>query len=399
MRFKPVLSIAGITAMLAVGIPISVSATAPQTYTIGVDHFDPANQQIDPATGGPLDGGRFIEYTDFFTRSVQVHSGDVLDFRVAIPDHVIQVTPLPGPVARQQFPLFLPDEENAIGSGGPKAVLGPAVLSALGGGFQTCGDSAASPCDPSSQFAVTTFPGGPNTDWFVAINGAPGTSFNYLCHFHPGMKGTITVVDSGTPIGSPADVSAQADAQFVADQTEAEATYAQAQVPTFTGGAPGSRTYQVHVGVTTDDRHVAIHGMLPSTLNLVSGDIVRYDWEFNAIHTVSFEVGPGLISPFGIDCGTSYVPLNAPPPPFPACTEFENGQREIILDPGTRSSGQVLNKKFGADSGVLVGADYGAFYGNLGASSWSVKTSQPGSYAFRCTIHDWMTGTLNVSGD
>ncbi len=33
------------------------------------------------------------------------------------------------------------------------------------------------------------------------------------------------------------------------------------------------------------------------------------------------------------------------------------------------------------------------------ASTWSVKTSQPGSYAYQCTIHDWMTGVLHVTGD
>jgi plastocyanin len=398
MRFKPILSIAGITAVLAVGIPISASATAPQTYTIGVDHFDPLNQQINPATGMPLDGGKFIEYTDFFTRSVKVHSGDVLDFRVALPDHLVQVTPGPEADARQQFPLFFPDEENALGSGGPKVLLGPAVFSAFGG-FQTCGASANSPCDPSSQFAATAFPGGPNSDWFVAINGAPGTTFNYFCHLHPGMRGTVTVVDTNTPIETPAQVIAAADHQFNLDRAEGMAAYARAQAPSFTGGAPGTRTYQVHVGVTTNDRHVAIHGMLPSTLNLAPGDTVQYNWQFNVIHTVSFEAGPGLRSPLGADCGASYVPLNAPPPPFPDCTEFENGQPEIILDPGTTAPGQELNMATGADSGVLVGADYGAFYGNLGASSWSVKASQPGSYAFRCTIHDWMTGTLNVSGN
>jgi hypothetical protein len=52
----------------------------------------------------------------------------------------------------------------------------------------------------------------------------------------------------------------------------------------------------------------------------------------------------------------------------------------------------------GANSGVLLGADYGPLYGNFGASSWSVAAAQPGTYAYQCTIHDWMTGALQVSG-
>jgi plastocyanin len=403
MRWKRLLGILASVGLFTTLQPATVSlAQGPQTFVIGVDHFDPANQQFD--ANGPLPGGKLFEYTDFFTRSVQVHSGDVLDFRVAIPDHLIQVTPGPEALSRQQFPLFAPDEENALGSGGPKVLLGPPVLAELGpGGLQTCGGTANQSCDPGTGFAVTSFPNGPTSDWFVAINASPGATFNYFCHLHPGMRGTVTVVDSGTPIQSQAGLNTAADAQFAADKTEGEAAYANAQVPSYSGGAPGSRTYLVHAGLTTSDRHVAIHDMLPDKLNLVSGDVVKYDIQFNVIHTVSFLAGPGLRSPFGVDTCKGYVPLNAPPPPFPPCTEFENGPTgnpgpEIIVDPGTRASGTGLNMQQGANSGVLLGADYGPFYGNFGASSWSVAAAQPGTYAYQCTIHDWMTGTLQVSG-
>ena len=402
MRLKYLVAMAA-TLSLPLSLQVPASAQTPSTFVIGVDHFDPANQQIGP-NGQPLDGGKIFEYTDFFTRSVQVHQGDIIDFRVALPDHLIQVTPGAEASSRQLFPLFIPDEENAIASGGPKVILGPAVLSELGGGVQTCGGSAAQPCDPATGFALTSFPNGPTSDWFVAINASPGASFSYFCHLHPGMRGTVTVVASGTTVQSQSDLNTAAGSQFAADKAEAEAAYASAQVPSFTGGAPGSRTYTVHAGLTTEDRHVAIHDMLPDKLNLVSGDVVRYDIQFNVIHTVSFAAGPGIRSPFGVDTCEGYVPLNAPPPPFPACTEFENGPTgnpgpEIIADPGSRVSGTGLNMQQGANSGVLLGADYGPFYGNFGASSWSVAAAQPGKYAYQCTIHDWMTGTLQVSGD
>jgi plastocyanin len=399
MHRNAAISIASLVTLLWVGVPMTAAAApTSQTFRIGVDHFDPPNQEIG-ADGSPKPGGRVFLYTDFFTPSVKVHQGDILDFRVAIPDHLVQVA-TNELVARTQFPLFFPDEENALGSGGPRVVLGPAVLSSFGP-FQTCGATPAPDqvCDPTQGPAITGFPNGPNSDWFVAINANPGSAFSYFCHLHPGMRGTVSVVDSGTSIQTQSDIDQAASAQFAADKAEAEAAYANAQVPTFTGGAPGSRTYKVHVGLTTGDQHVAIHDMLPSALNLVSGDIVRYEWQSNVIHSASFTAGPGLISPFGVDCRTSYVPLNGPPTSLPPCTENENGQPEFILDPGTRASGQVLNMKFGADSGVLVGSGYAPFYGNLGANTWSVKSSQPGSYAFQCTIHDWMTGVLTVTGD
>jgi len=400
MRVKFLMALAA-TLSFPLSLQVPASAATPSTFVIGVDHFDPANQEIG-ANGQPIDGGKIFEYTDFFTRSVQVHSGDILDFRVAIPDHLIQVTPGGEALSREQFPLFIPDEENALGSGGPKVILGPAVLSGLFGGIQTCGAAAAQPCDPTSQPALTSFPNLPNTDWFVAINAGPGATFNYFCHLHPGMRGTVTVVDSATTVQSQADLNTAADAQFLADKAEGEAAYNNAQVPSFTGGAPGTRTYTVHAGLTTSDRHVAIHDMLPDKLSLVSGDVVRYDIQFNVIHTVSFKA-TGLVSPFGLDTCKGYFPLNGPPTTFPPCTEFENGPTgnpgpEIIVDPGTRASGLGLNMQQGADSGVLLGGDYGPFYGNFGASSWSVATAQPGAYPYQCTIHDWMTGTLQVSG-
>ena len=398
MRRNAAIAIASLVTLLWVGMPVTAAAGSPQTFTIGVDHFDPPNQEIG-ADGSPKPGGKIFEYPDFFTRAVQVHKGDILDFRITVPDHLVQVATDEG-AARSQFPLFFPDEENALGSGGPKVLLGPAVLSSFGP-FQTCGASAAPDqvCDPTRGPAITAFPNGPNSDWFVAINTDPGTTFTYFCHLHPGMRGTVSVVSDTTNIQDQAAINQSADTQFATDKAEAETAYANAQVPTFTGGAPGNRTYKVHVGLTTADQHVAIHDMIPAALNLVSGDIVRYEWQSDVIHSVSFLAGPGLRSPFGVDCGTSYVPLDAPPPPFPACTEFENGQPELILDSGTRASGQVLNMKIGANSGVLVGSSYGPIYGNLGASTWSVKSSQPGSYAYQCTIHDWMTGVLQVTGD
>lgn len=395
---------------------------------IGVDHFDPANQQFDPATGNIPPGAKIFEYTDFFTRSLKVHTGDVVDFQVAIPDHLIQVVPgRPGgdqqvettgeesqpsaeAAARTAFPLFNPDEVTAaepvaLGSQGPKIVLGRAVLANLSGGTQTCGASVATACDPGTQFSLTSYPNGPMSDWFVAFKANPGSTFDYFCHFHPGMRGTVKVVENSVPVQTQAEINRRANAQFLKDQAEGVAAYAKAQVPSFSGEEPGTRTYTVHVGVTTKDRHVAIHDMLPSSLNLAPGDRVRYDWQSNVIHTVSFTAGPGLISPFGIDCESSYAPLNAAPPPFPACPsgapEFAEGPfpgfPELIANPGTQAPGKALTAA-GADSGLLVGSDYGQFYGNLGKSSWSVKASEKGTFMYQCAIHDWMIGQLNVTG-
>src|SRR6516225_9499826 len=53
--------------------PAEAAPASPSLVAIGVDHSDPANQNPP--------GGRLFEYTDFFTRSVKVHHGEVVNFK------------------------------------------------------------------------------------------------------------------------------------------------------------------------------------------------------------------------------------------------------------------------------------------------------------------------------
>src|SRR3984893_19067381 len=173
MRPRALAAIAALSTVIWMGVPVTASAASAQTFTIGVDHTDPANQQLDAngrSTAPPGVQPRVFEYTDFFTRSIKVHQGDTVDFRFAIPDHLIQVASNEA-AARQQLPLFTPDEGTAVeghalGSGGPKIVLGPAGFLGFGGS-PTCGQTADSQCvfDDSGPSA----PGfvGSSPDWLV----------------------------------------------------------------------------------------------------------------------------------------------------------------------------------------------------------------------------------------
>jgi plastocyanin len=42
-----------------------------------------------------------------------------------------------------------------------------------------------------------------------------------------------------------------------------------------------------------------------------------------------------------------------------------------------------------------VGADYGL---TPSVQDWSAKASAPGTYAYQCTIHDWMRAVVQVTG-
>lgn len=403
MRARVLAAIAGLSTVVWMAAPVTAAAASAQTFTIGVDHADPANQQLN-ANGVPTTPpgvqAKVFEYTDFFTRSLKVHQGDTVDFRFAVPDHLITVAPNEA-AARQQLPLFTPDETtategNALGSGGPKVVLGPAVFLAFGGA-PSCGQTAASQClfdgtAPSDPGFASSSP-----DWFVQINAAPGT-YTYFCHLHPGMRGTLKVVSNHAAVQSQNQIDRESAEQFRRDQREAVALYNEANQVDAQQEDSGPTVYNVHVGVTSRDRHIAIHDMLPSKLSLKPGDIVRYHWQTNVIHTVEF----APVSPFGVDCETSYAPLASasnqlPPCPFGAPEFNEPGPLfpvEVIGDPGNQVSGSLLADT--TDSGLIVGASYEQYYGELGADTWSVRAATIGSHPYFCAIHDWMNGTITV---
>jgi plastocyanin len=400
MRPRALAAIAGLSTVIWMGVPVTASAASAHTFTIGVDHADPANQQLDAkgqSTAPPGVQPKVFEYTDFFTRSIKVHQGDTVDFRFAIPDHLIQLASNEA-AARQALPLFTPDEITAVegkalGSGGPKIVLGPAVFLGFGS-VPACGQTAESQCvfngsSPSDPGFAASSP-----DWFAQINAAPG-SYIYFCHLHPGMRGTLKVVPNNVGVQSQGQIDQQSAAQFRRAQREAVALYDEANQVEAEQHDSGPTVYNVHVGVTSPDRHIAIHDMLPSKLSLKRGDIVRYHWQTNVIHTVEF----APVSPFGVDCETSYAPLSGPDqqPNCPSgAPEPEAGifPVELIGDPGSQVSGAPLTDT--TDSGLIVGSSYATYYGGLGADHWSVKAGAQGAHQYFCAIHDWMTGTITV---
>ena len=142
-------------------------------------------------------------------------------------------------------------------------------------------------------------------DWQITVDASPG-DYAYLCWFHPGMQGQLHVVGADDPATSQAENDAQTNAQFQVDRvfaTLAEATYKHSR---YSGGAPGTRTYDVAVGATTADDHADVLEMMPQHLDLVDGDKVAYSWKqtTNEAHSVSFPAESSASpEPAGFDCG------------------------------------------------------------------------------------------------
>ncbi len=395
MRWTRPICVLGSTALLVGGLTIPTTAMASSTVTIGVGHADFQNQN-------PFQN-RVFEYTDFFSRDVTVHAGNLVDFQTAPAEfHAIALAPFVIPL-----PVFLadPDDAPAKGTGLPKVAGGPGL--GLAFARPTCGAFGAPACvfsggAPVNSGAIAGFgPNGPAAvDWNVQIDaGTPVATYHYFCYIHPGMQGVLHVVDPSVPGTTQSQINTVSNALFSADRAAALALEAADNNAGPSSGAPGNRTWTVHVGDTTSDNHVAILEMMPQSLpHVVSGDTVSYLWGALEPHTVGFGPDANLPEPFGWDCGKSYVgfPTQGGPGAPPPCVEIEQGRPEIVGDPGTRGPGQGLNAQQLTDSGFLVGSAYGV---SPSTQSWSVAAAQPGRYAYHCTLHDFMVGSLTVTGD
>ncbi|HLZ30534.1 MAG TPA: hypothetical protein VKV73_24725 [Chloroflexota bacterium] len=420
--------------MVAMAAPVSarsVPPTGPQTLTIGVDWADAANQN-------PF-AGRVFEYTDFFSRTVRIHSGDTLDFHTAPGAFHIVSLAKSEQVARMVYPVALADADHdgadiATGSGVDKVIFGPSNFPITGGsthgggsiafnngfGPPVCGVAALGqqPCTfaggddievigPTPGFDATGNPA--FVDQLVHVTATPG-EYDYFCFIHPGMRGKLQVVDAQDGTTTQADINRRSMEQFERDRAAGLDLEADANRVTFSGEQPGSRTYNVHVGVGNPESHVAIDEMLPTQqLNLMPGDRVRYLWaDPHNVHSVAFPAfpfpatNPSLPEPFGFDCGPNapfYIGIpNVPGAPPPrVCVEPGDSQPEGIGDPGNAAPGTRLTSPAQVvDAGVRVGTAYGV---HPSSQAWSVTTDDQttaGTYRFKCQVHDWMQGVLKV---
>jgi plastocyanin len=408
-------------ALLPIGLANAVAA-GPSVVVIGVDHFDPANQDFAH--------GRLFEYTDFFTRSVTVHQGEVVNFRTAPGAfHIIGLGPSDA-VARKTYPVALTDADDPNAStGAPKIAFGPSNYPIVHG--NTAGDlsgvdftrpNGPPHCGrPDLHQADCVFSGGtdievagPNVnqpakgpplaaDWRVKITAKPGT-YAFTCYIHPGMNGQLHVVAGSAAATTQAQIDAQSATQFAADRAAGLALESMANRVRWTGGAPGTRTYLIWDGAGTSDGHVAIDEIFPNPATVKGGaptvkqgDTVRYIWaDRHNVHSLYFPSRLKDTAPFGFDCDTGFRPFGNGPPGPPCIETGEKGGPEVIADPGTTASGTVLTRRT-IDAGLRAGKAYGL---SSSSQSWSAvtnATTKPGRYTFKCTLHDWMVGAVIVT--
>ena len=208
--------------------------------------------------------------------------------------------------------------------------------------------------------------------------------YDFLCVIHPGMEGTVTV--KNRPYGA---VTTQAQADATAAQTLAAAVAAgeaaaAAAKPTTTKSSDGTTTWQVLMPTTAelkDGMKGTVDAMrfVPAKIKIGVGDTVSWVDPNIEPHTVTFTSGaaaPEFVLPeFGA----------APGPP----TLVPNVQ---VLFP---QGGATYDGTGYRNSGFLgIGVE------QHGGTTYSLKFTKAGVYAYICVIHadQGMSGVVEVGG-
>ncbi len=364
-----------VTAECLAGVT-STLATAGTVYTIGVDSAGPS--------------GHDYQYVDYFPRSgVNVHSGDVLDFRwnTGSRDGLHTVTFVPNGVAPPGFAAL--DADDGFQNGVPLE-FNPAVLDPSNAG---CGGSATNPCSyTAAQLLNSGAKFDPNGgDFFVQLNVAPRQQ-TWICLIHPGMTGSVNVVPDSVPASTVGDVQAAAESQLDSDTVGARIVEAEAHSRSVTTNPDGTHTVTMTAGTAT--QYVEVLEMLPDDVAVRPGDTVRWVTHTKKEpHTVTFPQGFGSdpVDPLPTMCeavpADTLAPLQFPLAVAPyGCTTA--GEVHIIPQP---LGGTVISSPNTVASSGIISTLPGF------PSSYSFSFPNSGVFAYQCRIHDHMTGVIEVN--
>ena len=211
-------------------------------------------QAANAQTYSVLAGGSAISNTTvlaFAPQSLTVHRGDTVMW-VLGGFHNIHFELAPSD-------LIITSEVN----GQPLPQLNPAVAfpSAANGSVFQGGDANS---------GISVDPTNPMITFSLVMDVAPGV-YNYFCDLHPGMLGSVTVVDDATSVPSPAEALTSGAAELAADGGQAAAAVgaAAAEPPTVSDG-----TLEVKAGLQAGPS--AVLQFFPSTAVIHAGESVTW---------------------------------------------------------------------------------------------------------------------------
>ena len=362
-----------------VTLPVQVDAL-PDDFSASFFAFFPHQLQARP--------GDTVSFTSRFTGEPHtVAFGTLVDRAL---DALAAVPPgtAPGPDVEgllAKVPAFFAPAETRVDADPQPVAAQPCFL---GGGeppaAAACPDLPGEPAafDGTQAFYSSGFlPDEATFDLRLAADVAPGT-YRFMCLVDRArMTGTLTVVEPGRPVPSPADVRTQAEVEIEAAvesvRERAGAARALTAADAATAGAPDPAGPPAPApGGRAIDSTVNV---FPAELSVPAGGTVT--WVVHWAHMIAFNAAEDARPLYAFDAQgvvrantKGANPSGSPPRP-------PGARPPVVVDAGPFDGTGFRN------SGLLVGE---------GEVSWRLAFTRPGTYPYLCLFHTDMEGSVKV---
>jgi plastocyanin len=329
-----------------------------------------------PPPGVPRDS----EVNEFFPRTIKVHAGDAVSFRIA-GFHTINF-PKKGAGAP---PFAAPDMTKPItgavdAAGAPFWFNGqgtPIVPPVVG-----LGTGSGKPYTGAAELGSGVPQGSGKPKPFVVKFPKTG-SFTYYCAVHPGMKATVGVVGKNKAVPS-----AKADAARVKAQLAA----AIAGVKKLAKAKPAGGAATVTAGPDSSKGPVLLR-FTPSTLTTKVGAPVTLQMTPGTTEDHTFTFAKDVKAAGKLADKTFVAPLPGTGTAGPPILAVDPKYAYPSEAPGSAASYDGTNHGDGfLNSGVLDGSSTTPF-----PQKFVMSFSRPGTYTYFCAIHTFMNGKITVT--
>ncbi len=316
---------------------------------IFVPRFTAQAQEAEPQTYTVFAGSAAAFNTAvlaFAPQSLQIHRGDTVQWVIS-GLHNIHFSDTPAEL------IIAPDM-----NGQPLPQVNPVVAFPNvenGGIFQGGDANSGIPLDPTN----------PTVAFSLVMDVEPG-AYTYVCDIHPGMVGTITVVDAATAISAPAEVLAAG----AADQAMNAGVGVQAAMEAAMQPPSGAENGVQQVKAGLQPSLAAVLQFFPAISVIQAGE------------SVTWTVPPGM------------EPHTVTWPPPPPGSDF----KLIPQDTGAPilAFGDAAFTSIASGAEIRTGDSFNSGMLDPG-QSYTLRFTEPGIYHYICFLHPGMQGAVIVT--